>query len=346
MDAFFASVEQRDNPDLQGKPVAVGGSSHRGVVASASYEARKYGVHSAMPGMQARRKCPDLLFVRGDFEKYKMVSRQIRTIFLSYTTLVEPLSLDEAYLDVTQNTDSMAAAAQIARKIREQIEKQTCLTASAGVSYNKFLAKVASDVNKPNGLKVILPEEGASFLRDLPISRFHGIGAVTAEKCRRMGIYKGADLLEWPQAELQKVFGKAGGFYYRIVRGIDSRPVDPTQNRKSIGAERTFSEDCSDAMMLQQMLETLCRKIFTYMQREDNYGKTLTVKVKTADFRQISRSRTFASDLEDFSLFHEAAEKLLHELLESEFSIRLLGVSMSHLQKDGIREGVQLALDL
>jgi len=345
MDAFFASVEQRDDPSLRGKPIAVGGGGSRGVVASASYEARKYGVKSAMPGMLARKKCPQIIFVKGSFEKYKGVSRVIREIFHDFTDLVEPLSLDEAYLDVTHNKRFLPSATLIAIEIRKRIEDETGLTASAGVSYNKFLAKVASDVHKPNGIKVITPLEGPDFLKQLPISRFHGIGKVTAERCKRMGIYCGEDLLKWSLQDLIKVFGKAGSYYYEIVRGNDNRRVNPVRNRKSMGSERTFSEDCSDFLFLENVLESLCKKIFQYMERDENFGKTITIKIKHFNFILETKSKTYLSELNNYSLFYTVAEELMKELLGDHFSIRLLGISVSNLKKEQTLDGVQLTLD-
>jgi len=345
MDAFFASVEQRDDPSLKGKPIAVGGGGARGVVASASYEARKYGVKSAMPGMLARKKCPQIIFVKGSFEKYSAVSNVIRNIFHDFTDLVEPLSLDEAYLDVTHNKLSLPSATLIAMEIRKRIELETGLTASAGVSYNKFIAKVASDVNKPNGIKVITPPEGPDFLKQLPISRFHGIGKITAERCKRMGIYNGEDLLKWPQQDLIKVFGKAGTYYYQIVRGIDTRLVNPVRNRKSIGSEKTFLEDCSDLFFLEIILESLCKKLFQYMERDDNFGKTITIKIKHFNFILETKSKTYLSELNTYPLFYTVAEELMKELLGDIFSIRLLGISISNLKKEQAIDGVQLTLD-
>jgi len=345
MDAFFASVEQRDDPSLKGKPIAVGGGGNRGVVASASYEARKYGVKSAMPGMLARKKCPQLIFVKGSFDKYKTVSKVIRTIFHDFTDLVEPLSLDEAYLDVTHNKISLPSATLIAMEIRKRIELETGLTASAGVSYNKFLAKVASDVNKPNGIKIITPMEGPDFLKQLPISRFHGIGKITAERCKRMGIYKGEDLLKWSQQDLMKVFGKAGAYYYQIVRGDDRRLVNPIRHRKSIGTEKTFSEDCSDIHFLELTLETLCEKLFRFMDIDDNFGKTITIKIKHFNFVLETKSKTFTTELNDYQLLYTVAEGLMKELTGDIFSIRLLGISVSNLKKEQTMVGVQLTLD-
>ncbi len=345
MDAFFASVEQRDDPSLKGKPIAVGGGGARGVVASASYEARKYGVKSAMPGMLARKKCPQIIFIKGSFEKYKAVSKVIRDIFHEFTDLVEPLSLDEAYLDVTHNKLSLPSATLIAIEIKKRIVDKTGLTASAGVSYNKFLAKVASDINKPDGIKIIPPSEGPDFLKQLPIGRFHGIGKITAERCKRMGIYNGEDLLKWSQQDLTKIFGKAGTHYFNIVRGNDDRMVNPVRSRKSIGTEKTFSEDCRDYSFLESVLESLCIKIFRIMGQDENFGKTITIKIKHSNFILETKSKTYLSELNDYPLFYTLAEELLKELTGLEFSVRLLGISVSNLKKEQTMDGVQLTLN-
>lgn len=345
MDAFYVSVEQRDNPELQGKPVAVGGSSLRGVVASASYEARAFGVRSAMPSVTAKRLCPALIFVKSRFEVYRQVSRQIRAIFEEYTDLVEPLSLDEAYLDVTHSKKGPASATLIAEEIRARISEETQLTASAGVSFNKFLAKVASDVNKPNGIKVITPEEAPDFLKALPIEKFHGIGKVTAAKMHRMGIYKGAELMELDELELVKRFGKVGRHYFRIVRADDQREVNPNRIRKSIGAERTYSQDLVDLAAMQEKLSYLSGLVYQYMMKSKNFGRTVTVKIKSADFKVITRSKTFASEVRD----PDELERIVHELLadnqEEITQVRLLGVAVSNLEQEHKVEGVQLEID-
>lgn len=344
MDAFYASVEQRDNPELRGKPLAVGGAGRRGVVASCSYEARKYGVRSAMPGSMARRLCPGLIFVKSRFEVYREVSKQIRNIFFEYTDLVEPLSLDEAYLDVTEPKTGPLSATLIAQQIRQRIVETTGLTASAGVSFNKFLAKVASDINKPNGIKIILPEEADAFLEALPIEKFHGIGRVTAERMRKLGIHTGADLKNWPEIDLVNRFGKVGRYYYRIVRAEDNRPVNPHHIRKSIGAERTFDEDLSDITIMKEKLSYLSGIVFEYMQRTENYGRTLTVKIKTADFRQITRSKSFAGELRLVDDMISTSHELLEGSKDEFESIRLLGVAVSNLSKEHSGEGIQLRL--
>ncbi|MEM9921427.1 MAG: DNA polymerase IV [Bacteroidota bacterium] len=345
MDAFFASIEQRDHPELRGKPVAVGGSSKRGVVASASYEARQFGVRSAMPSITAARLCPGLIFTKHRFAVYREVSQQIREIFLDYTDLVEPLSLDEAYLDVTNNKKEMVSAVAIAEEIRRRIFEKTQLTASAGVSFNKFLAKIASDINKPNGLKLIHPTQAESFLQSLPVQKFHGVGKVTTEKMQRMGIYTGGDLKKLSEIELVQHFGKVGRHYYRIARAIDDRAVNPNRVRKSIGAERTFSEDLSDPEKMLEKLLPIARQVFQYMKKTDNYGRTLNLKMKTTDFQIINRSRTFAGEFRDEKQFLEWVEALLREHWKQAGAVRLLGVSVSNLSKETAGYGIQLELD-
>ncbi len=344
MDAFFASVEQRDDPELRGKPIAVGGGSARGVVAAASYEARQFGVRSAMPSVTAQRLCPHLIFVRHRFDVYKTVSDQIREIFYSYTDLVEPLSLDEAYLDVSQPKRGPASATLIAQAIREEIFQQTQLTASAGISFNKFLAKVASDINKPNGQKVIMPEEAADFLAQLPIEKFHGIGKKTAERMHKMGIHHGIDLRALTEIELATRFGKAGRHYYRIVRAQDERPVNPHRIRKSIGAERTFQQDLTTVSEMKEKLQFLAEKIFQYMQEKDNFGRTITLKLKSPDFQIHTRSRSLTSEIKDLELLTSLAHQLLLENIQSVPSVRLLGLSISNLEKEHEGEGIQLLL--
>lgn len=346
MDAFFASVEQRDNPDLRGKPVAVGGSGNRGVVAAASYEARQYGVRSAMPGISAQRLCPSLIFVKPRFDAYKAVSDQIRAIFHDYTPLVEPLSLDEAYLELTdEHPHTLEGTALIAEAIRQRIADETGLTASAGVSINKFLAKVASDINKPNGLKVITQEEAIPFLEALPIHKFHGIGKVTASKMERMGIYCGADLKRYEELDLIKRFGKAGRHFYRIVRADDRRRVSPDRIRKSIGAERTYSTDITDLAEMRDNLVKLAQRIHEHMQRSDNYGRTLTLKIKSPDFKIITRSRSFPSELHSLADIVAAAHQLLAENEAEISAVRLLGLSASNLSREQAAAGQQLTID-
>lgn len=346
MDAFYASVEQRDFPELKGNPIAVGSGSLRGVVASASYEARKYGVRSAMPSVTAKRLCPNLIFVKHRFEVYRVVSQQIRAIFLDYTDLVEPLSLDEAYLDVTENKKSLYSGTLIAEEIRQRIFETTQLTASAGVSYCKFLAKIASDINKPNGIKVIPPEAALTFLETLKIEKFHGIGKVTTKKMHQLGIYTGGDLRKRSEIELFQRFGKAGRHYYKIVRGIDERAVNPNRIRKSIGSERTFNQDLDKWEDLKNELEPLIASVFDYMKKEVNYGRTINLKIKTADFQTITRSKTFTNEVRDFTTFNKVALELLEENYETAGKIRLLGIAASNLMRENFNEnGIQLELD-
>ncbi len=345
MDAFYASVEQRDHPELQGKPVAVGGTSLRGVVASASYEARQYGVRSAMPSSMARRLCPGLVFVKTRFDVYRSVSKQIREIFFSYTDLVEPLSLDEAYLDVTVPKKGPKSATLIAKLIRQEIQAETQLTASAGVSFNKFLAKIASDINKPDGIKVILPADAPSFLEELPVEKFHGIGKVTASKMHRMGIFKGADLLDLDQVDMVKRFGKAGLHYYKMVRAEDDRPVNPNRIRKSIGAERTFSDNLDEMETMKEKLRYITQVVFDYMEKSDNFGRTVTLKLKSPAFIISTRSRTFATELRNYDQLLEIIFNLLEESITQVPVVRLLGVSVSNLEKENSGEGIQLEID-
>ena len=345
MDAFYASIEQRDHPDLQGKPVAVGGSGRRGVVASASYEARRYGVRSAMPSMTAVRLCPNLIFVKHRFPVYNEVSKQIREIFLEYTDLVEPLSLDEAYLDVTENKKGISSAMQMAIDIRRQIFERTGLTASAGVSFNKFLAKVASDINKPNGMKTILPEEALDFLEKLPVEKFHGIGKVTAERMKKMGIRTGADLKKFSEIDLAQRFGKAGRHYYRIVRAEDNRPVNPHRIRKSIGAERTFPEDITATTEMKERLGAISEIVFNYMDKHENFGRTVTLKLKTPAFKIITRSKTFGGEVRTLEALQAAVYELLDGCREEFEAVRLLGVTVSTLEKEQAGEGMQLEFD-
>jgi DNA polymerase-4 len=344
MDAFFASVEQRDNPDLRGKPVAVGGSESRGVVAAASYEARVFGVKSAMPSAIAARRCPDLIFVKPRFEVYKAVSREIREIFFDYTDLVEPLSLDEAFLDVTENKVAMERATEIAREIRRRILEETGLTASAGISVNKFLAKVATDLKKPNGQTLIHPTKVDEFTSKLEVKRFFGIGKVTAEKLHKMGIRTGADLRKYSLMELVRMFGKSGNYYYHICRGIDNRPVRADRIRKSVGAERTYSEDLQDLEEQKSALKRIAEEVSRRMQKGRHRGKTITVKLRYADFTTHTRSRS----IERFTDRVEEILPIALELLEAhprEQAFRLLGISVSNLDTTGTGEANQLTLD-
>lgn len=329
MDAFFASVEQRDNPDLRGKPVAVGGGGPRGVVAAASYEARTFGVRSAMPSSRARRLCPDLVFVPPRFEVYRQVSGQIREIFLSWTPLVQPLSLDEAYLDVTDNLKGEPSATRIAESIRAEIKSVTGLTASAGVSYNKFLAKIASDMDKPDGLYVITPTQGPDFVAGLPVRKFHGVGPATSGRMERLGIITGADLRARSLDFLQQSFGKAGHYYYWAARGIDHRPVNPSQERKSIGSETTFREDLMTYEACMEALTGLIATVARHCEKRDMAGKTVTLKLRYADFRTVTRSRTVARAISDASSMEDIVSLLLKGLMPLTQGIRLLGVTLS-----------------
>ncbi|WP_229368015.1 DNA polymerase IV [Fibrisoma limi] len=347
MDAFFASVEQRDNPDLRGKPVAVGGSRERGVVAAASYEARQYGVRSAMSSLMAIRKCPHLIFVKPRFEVYKTVSAQIRTIFADYTDLIEPLSLDEAYLDVTERASADLTATQIAQEIKERIRQETQLTASAGVSYNKFLAKLASDYRKPDGLFVIKPHQGLAFVEQLNVGQFHGVGRVTAEKMNQLGIFTGLDLRQQTEAFLTRHFGKVGHHYYSIARAIDDRPVTANRVRKSVGSENTFSHDLTEESELLTGLEPLTDDVWAYCERTGVYGRTVTLKVKYADFQQITRSRTLPTTVASRNILQQITADLLTGLLPLPKPVRLLGVSISNLDTvTTTSANGQLALDL
>jgi len=331
MDAFFASVEQRDNPELQGKPVAVGGSRARGVVAAASYEARRFGVFSAMASRIAQQKCPQLIFVKPRFEVYSAVSRQIREIFYHYTDLVEPLSLDEAYLDVTENKVEMPSASIIAHEIKARIFSETNLTASAGVSFNKFLAKIASDLNKPDGFTLITPDKALALVAGLPIEKFHGIGKVTAAKMQRLGINTGADLRQHSEAELVHHFGKVGHYYYRIARAEDDRPVQPHRTRKSIGSERTFETDLTVEEELLARLQYLAEEVAHDMTRLQTTAKTVTLKLKYFDFVQQTRSRTLGSYLNTSDAIFTVARDLLRTPQLPQYPVRLLGISVSNL---------------
>ena len=345
MDAFFASVEQLDNPMLMGKPIAVGGSSARGVVAAASYEARRYGVRSAMSGRQAKKLCPELIFVSPNGARYREVSEQIREIFYDYTDLVEPLPLDEAYLDVTQNKKGMGSATKIAKEIRDKIETKTKLTASAGISINKFLAKVASDYNKPNGQKTIPPEEVLAFMEALDIRKFHGIGKVTADKMYRQGIYTGADLKARTQEELISKFGKSGQYYYSFVRGIHTSSVKPVRIAKSVGAERTFTKNISSEIYMEKRLEEIVKALEKRIGKKKVAGKTLTLKIKYSDFVIQTRSKTLPLYISDGSLILEEAKKLLYqEKLQD--SVRLLGISLSNFKSEKKQEPIEEQLKL
>ena len=331
MDAFFASVEQRDNPDLRGKPVAVGGAGGRGVVAAASYEARKFGVRSAMPSVTAKRLCPDLIFVRHRFDAYKEASRTIRKIFEHHTPHVEPLSLDEAYLDVTEDRLGIGSATRIAELVRQEIRAKTKLTASAGVSYNKFLAKLASDQNKPDGICIIRPGEGADFVAGLPVRRFHGVGPKGAEKMAKLGIATGADLAAKDIDFLRANFGSMAGYLFRAARGIDLRPVRAHRIRKSVGGERTFGEDISGGGALRKTLERIIDTVWNSIEKSGAKGRTVTLKMKYNDFQTITRSKSVPTAVASKDEFSAIARSLLDEALPLRLPIRLMGLTLSNL---------------
>ena len=330
MDAFYASVEQLDNPELKGKPIAVGGSEVRGVVSAASYEARKFGVKSAMSGVQAARLCPQLIFVRPRFDRYKEISKQIRAVFLEYTDLVEPLSLDEAYLDVTENKKGNPSATLIAKEIRQKIFEKTGLTASAGISVNKFVAKIASDYNKPNGQKTVNPDEVEAFIEVLDVKKFYGIGKVTAEKMYQLGIYTGLDLKNKTLEYLEQHFGNSGQAFYNLSRGISYSQVKPNRQMKSIGAERTFNENLSSEIYMEERLENIASEIERRIKKYKISGKTITLKIKYSDFTQQTRSKTLPYFIADKSLIMETAKELLYQERLKD-SVRLLGISLNNL---------------
>ena len=335
MDAFYASVAELDNPELKGKAIAVGGSEERGVVSAASYEARKFGVKSAMSSFLAKQKCPHLIFVKSDFERYKELSVKIRAIFYEYTDLVEPLSLDEAYLDVTENKKGNPSANDIAREIRARIYEETGLRASAGISINKFIAKVASDINKPNGQKTIHPEEVLQFLATLPVNKFYGVGKVTAAKMYNLGIFKGSDLKRKSAEELVKSFGKSGTHYYNIVRGIHNSAVKPNRVRKSIAAERTFNKNLSSEIFMIERLDKIADELEKRMKKTDTSGKTITLKIKYSDFTQQTRSKTKANFMQTKKEFFPVVKELLYQdkLVNS---VRLLGLSFGNLNTEEV----------
>lgn len=332
MDAFYASVEQRDNPAYQGKPLIVGGSpeGRGGVVATASYEARKFGIRSAMPSKKALQLCPHAIFVRPRFEVYKQVSAHIREIFRRYTDLIEPLSLDEAYLDVTNDKQGIGSAIEIARLIKQAINEELTLTASAGISVNKFVAKIASDLEKPNGLTFIGPSRIEAFMEKLPVERFFGVGKVTAAKMKSMGLHTGADLKKLTEAELTRDFGKAGAFYYKIVRGIDERPVQPHREIKSVGAEDTFPQDLLNVDEMNVELDKIAQTVYDRLKRHGLKGRTITVKIKYGDFKQITRSRSVTQGLETIEMLQQMAKQLLATTFPVDKGIRLLGISVSN----------------
>jgi len=350
MDAFYASIEQRDFPEYKGKPLVVGGSSRRGVVAAASYEARKYGIRSAMPTLTALHRYPELIITRPRFDVYKQVSREIMQIFRSYTDLVEPLSLDEAFLDVTDNKFDMPSATLISEDIKRKINESTNLTASAGVSINKFLAKVASDMDKPDGLYVIKPEEAESFIENLPVSKFFGVGKVTAARMEKLGIYTGKDLKAKSRTELLSLFGKNGRFFYDISRGIDDRPVNPERIRKSFGKERTFENDLTTLDEIFEINQNISEMVSRELGNYGIKGKTLTIKVKYDDFRQITRSRSYADYFNNPDLILKISREILAEVFNEGDRIRLLGLTLSNLEqaagKDSEEDKDQLSLDL
>lgn len=335
MDAFYAAVEQRDNPALRGKPVIVGGDpGSRGVVATCSYEARAFGIHSAMSSARAYRLCPQAIFVRPRFDAYRKVSLQIRELFHEYTDMVEPLSLDEAFLDVTENKPGIAYASQVAREILQGIFQRTGLTASAGVSYNKFLAKIASDVKKPAGLTVVTPEQAEAFIDRLPIRRFHGVGRVTEKRMLARGIVHGADLRQCSLEDLQRWFGKSGQYYYDIARGVDKRAVLPNRVRKSIGKETTLTEDCADKGEMVLILDKLANKVETLLAARHTSGLTLTLKVKYDDFQNVTRSVTQSEPIEDATTILSLAEQMLARTEAGMRPVRLLGLTISNLTTD------------
>lgn len=333
MDAFYASVEQMDQPDLRGKPLAVGGSEIRGVVSAASYEARKYGVRSAISGIQAKRLCPDLIFVPPRFDRYKEISKQIRKIFLEYTDLVEPLSLDEAYLDVTENKKGNPSATLLAQEIRQRIFEEVGLTASAGISVNKFVAKIASDYNKPNGQKTVNPDEVEAFLENLDVKKFYGIGKVTRERMYQLGIFTGKDLKSKTKEYLEEHFGKSGGFYYYIVRGIHNSEVKPNRTTKSVAAEHTFNENLTSEIFMEKKLERIAQELEKRLKRYSISGKTVTLKIKYSDFTQQTRSKTLPYFISDKGLLFETAKELLYQERLKD-SVRLLGISLNNLNTE------------
>jgi DNA polymerase IV len=346
MDAFYASVEQRDDPALRGRPVAVGYAAKRGVVAAASYEARAFGVRSAMPSSTARRKCPELLFVPPRFEVYRAVSQQIRAIFADYTALIEPLSLDEAYLDVTENLRRIPTASATAAEIRARILEETGLTASAGISYNKLLAKLASDRRKPNGQFVVTPEMGAAFVEALPVGKLHGVGPVTADKMNRLGIFTGADLRRQSLEFLWQHFGKSGAWYHAIARGEDDRPVVPDRPRKSSGSETTFANDLTEPADIAAGVQAMADEVWDWCEKARAFGRTVTVKIKYADFRQATRSRTLPAVVTSRDVLRDVSIGLVRTVLPPAQGIRLVGVTLSSFEAAEPAASGQLELGL
>ena len=333
MDAFYASVEQMDNPALKGKPIAVGGNENRGVVSAASYEARKFGVRSALSGVLAKKYCPELIFVRPRFDRYKEISKQIQSIFHEYTDLVEPLSLDEAYLDVTHNKKGNPSATLLANEIRARILSEVGLTASAGISVNKFIAKVASDYNKPNGQKTVSGDEIVPFLENLPIQKFYGVGKVTTEKMFQLGIFTGLDLKNKTLEFLEQHFGKSGSYYYQVVRGIHNSPVQAKRTTKSVAAEHTFDVNLSSEIFMLEQLESISRQIEKRLQKHSISGKTITLKIKYSDFSLQTRSKTMPYYISDKNLIFEIVKELLYQERLKD-SVRLLGIALSNLNTE------------
>ncbi|MFM2369336.1 MAG: polymerase [Bacteroidota bacterium] len=333
MDAFYASVEQMDNPALRGKPIAVGGSENRGVVAAASYEARKFGVRSAISGVMAKKNCPELIFVRPRFDRYKEISTKIHKIFYEYTDLVEPLSLDEAYLDVTNNKKGNPSATLLAQEIRQRIFNEVGLTASAGISVNKFVAKIASDYNKPNGQKTVNPNEVILFLEELPIRKFYGVGKVTTEKMYQLGIFTGVELKSKSLEFLEKHFGKSGSFYYNVVRGIHNSEVKSNRITKSVAAEHTFDVNLSSEIYMLEQLENIANALERRLKKHNVAGKTITLKIKYSDFTQQTRSKTLPYFISDKALILEVVKELLYQERMKD-SVRLLGISLSNLNTE------------
>jgi DNA polymerase-4 len=333
MDAFYASVEQMDNPALRGKPVAVGGSENRGVVSAASYEARKFGVRSAISGVLAKKYCPEIIFVRPRFDRYKEISNKIHEIFHDYTDLVEPLSLDEAYLDVTQNKKGNPSASLLAQEIRMRILNEVGISASAGISINKFVAKIASDVNKPNGQKTVNPDEVEAFLEELPIRKFYGVGKVTTEKMYQLGIFTGTDLKSKTEEFLEKHFGKSGAFYYKVVRGIHNSEVKSDRITKSVAAEHTFDVNLSSEIFMLEQLDKIATSLERRLKKHNISGKTVTLKIKYSDFTQQTRSKTLPYFISDKTLIFETVEELLYQERMRD-SVRLLGISLSNLNTE------------
>ena len=345
MDAFYASVEQRDEPALRGRPVAVGYGARRGVVAAASYEARAFGVHSALPSVTALRKCPELVFVPPRFDAYKAASRQIHAVFAQFADLIEPLSLDEAYLDVTDNPAGLPTAWMTGKAIRARIWETTRLTASAGISYNKFLAKLASGQRKPDGQFAIMPEQGSAFIEALPIAKFHGVGPATAARMHAAGIVTGADLKQWTLDDLIQRFGKAGSWYYQLARGQDDRPVNPDRTRKSSGSETTFDADTSDSARIETGVLAMADDVWAWCDKSGARARTVTIKIKWADFQQITRSRTLSAPVQSRAMLHEVSLGLIRLVLPATRAVRLVGVTLSNFVGEQAQQPTGLWLE-